>query len=108
MASMSYLRMTRATWDVDLDSAEGQALVARISTDGVAVFREQPGFVRYRLMQAGPRTTIAMAEWASEELGTSGAEHFRAFLAAAGIREHIDMETQAGPILVAADGPTRS
>ena len=55
-------------------------------------------------MRAGPRTTIAVAEWASEELGTVGAEHFRAFLAEAGIRAHITMETEAGPVLVAGDG----
>lgn len=101
---MHYLRMTRAIWDLDLDGPEGSALVARIAGEGVAVFRRQPGFIRYRLMRAGPRTTIAVAEWASEELGTVGAEHFRAFLAEAGIRAHITMETEAGPVLVAGDG----
>ena len=102
-AVMGYLRMTRATWDLDLESEEGRALVDRIAKEGVAVFRRQEGFIRYRLMRAGPRRTVAVAEWESEDLGTVGAEHFREWLATAGIREHIEMETEAGPILVAGD-----
>lgn len=45
----------------------------RIRTEGIAVFRRQPGFIRYRLMRADVRTTIAVAEWENEELGTAGA-----------------------------------
>jgi heme-degrading monooxygenase HmoA len=108
MHAMAHLRMTIATWDLDLDGAEGQALIERIARDGAAVFRAQPGFVRYRLMRAGPRRTVAMAEWASEELALAGATRFREWLAAAGIRQHIDMETDSGPILVAADADAAS
>jgi len=100
---MGYLRMTRGTWDLDLDGEAGQALVERIAREGVSVFRQQPGFIRYRLMRAGPRTTIAVAEWESEDLGAAGASRFRAWLVTAGIRQHLDMETEAGPILVAGD-----
>ena len=101
---MRYLRTTRATWDVDLDSEAGRDLVELIARDGSTVFRAQPGFVRYRLMRAGPRTTIAVAEWESADQGTPGAERFRDWLAAAGVRQHIEMETDAGPILVSVDG----
>ena len=40
---------------------------------GRDVFQRQPGFVRYRLMRADAATTVAVAEWESEELGTKGA-----------------------------------
>ena len=101
---MAYLRMTRATWDVDLESEAGRDLVDLIARDGSTVFRAQPGFIRYRLMRAGTRATVAIAEWESEDLGAPGAERFRDWLAAAGIRQHIQMETEAGPILVSVDG----
>jgi hypothetical protein len=99
---MSYLRMTIARWNLDLDSPEAREIFQRIRTEGVAVFRQQPGFVRYRLMRAESRTTVAMAEWASEDLGTAGAQKFRAWLAEAGIRERITMETYAGEIVAAS------
>lgn len=95
--------MTVADWDLDVDGPDGQALVARIDRDGAAVFRAQPGFVRYRLMRAGPRRTVAVAEWESEELGLAGSAQYRAWLAEAGIRAHITMETETGPVIVAAD-----
>ena len=101
---MAYLRMTIADWDLDVDGSDGAALVERIARDGAAVFRAQPGFVRYRLMRAGPRRTIAVAEWESEELGLAGSGHYRAWLAEAGIREHITMDTRTGPILVSVEG----
>ena len=99
---MHYLRMTIARWDLDLDSPEGRQFFHRIHTEGVAVFRAQPGFVRYRLMLADPRTTIAVAEWESEALGTVGAEKYRAWLAESGIRQRITMETYAGEIVAAS------
>ena len=37
-------------------------------TEGVRVFRDQPRFVRYRLVVADSMTTIAFAEWESKEL----------------------------------------
>ena len=100
---MAYLRMTIADWDLDVDSREGRAIVDLIARDGAAVFRAQPGFVRYRLMQAGPRRTIAVAEWESEDLGVPGATRYRDWMAAAGVRDHITLETEAGPIIVSTD-----
>lgn len=79
---MNYLRTTIGRWNIDLDSPEAQEIFRRIQTEGVAVFRQQPGFIRYRLMRADARTTIAVAEWESEELGTAGAQKYRAWLQA--------------------------
>ena len=94
--------MTIGRWDLDLESPEAREIFQRIQTEGVAVFRRQPGFVRYRLMRADPRTTIAVAEWESEALATAGAQKFRAWLTESGIREKLTMETYAGEIVAAS------
>ena len=99
---MNYLRMTIGRWKLDLDSPEAREIFRRIQTEGVAVFRSQPGFVRYRLMRADSGTTIAVAEWESEALGSAGARRFRAWLAESGIAEHLTLETFAGEIVAAS------
>jgi len=74
----------------------------QIETDGVAVFRAQPGFIRYRLMRADARTTIAVAEWQSERLGQAGAERYRAWMRSVGIMDRLTLETHAGEIVAAS------
>ena len=76
---MSYLRMTIGRWTIDLDTAEGADAFHRIQEEGGAVFRRQPGFIQYRLMKADARTTVAVAEWESEELEKPGAMKYRAW-----------------------------
>ena len=75
-----YLRVSTARWNIDLYSPEAERIFHQIETDGVAVFRAQPGFVRYRLMRADRTTSIAVAEWESEQLGLAGAERYRAWM----------------------------
>ncbi|HTR98193.1 MAG TPA: antibiotic biosynthesis monooxygenase [Bacteroidota bacterium] len=94
-----YLRMSVARWHMNLYTPEAEAIFRRIATEGVAVFRAQPGFVRYRLMRADSTTTIAVAEWESEQLGKAGAEKYRAWMRGAGIMDHFKLETQAGDIV---------
>ena len=106
MTAGRYLRMSIAHWTLDLDSAEAQRVFHRIDTEGVEVFRAQPGFVRYRLMRADRRTTIAVAEWESEALGRAGAERYRAWMRSEGIMDLFSLETHAGEI-VAASGEGR-
>jgi hypothetical protein len=98
-AAPRYLRVSVARWNIDLYSAEAERIFRQIQTDGVAVFRAQPGFVRYRLMRADRATTIAVAEWESEELGKAGAERYRAWMRSAGVMDHFTLETQAGDIV---------
>lgn len=98
-AAPTYLRVSTARWKIDLFSAEAERIFHEIATDGVAVFREQPGFIRYRLMRADGSTTIAVAEWESEELGRAGAERYRAWMRAAGIMDRFTLETHAGEIV---------
>jgi hypothetical protein len=101
-ASRHYLRVSIARWDIDLDSSEAERIFRQIETDGVAVFQAQPGFVRYRLMRADRSTTIAVAEWQSEEQGRAGAERYRAWMRNAGIMDRLTLETRSGDIVAAS------
>jgi len=94
-----YLRVSVATWSIDLHSQEAERMFRQIATDGVVVFRAQPGFVRYRLMRANQTTTVAVAEWESEQLGKAGAEQYRAWMRKAGIMDRLTLETYAGDIV---------
>lgn len=97
---MAYLRMTIAEWDVDLDSAEAQAMIRGIESEGLQVFRSQPGFIDYRLMKAAARTTVAVAEWESEDLGRKGAQKYRDWMQSSGIMQHLTLRTLDGNIVV--------
>ena len=94
-----YLRVSVGHWNVNLYSPEAENIFHQIETDGVAVFRAQPGFVDYRLMRADNNTTVAVAEWESEELGRAGAERYRAWMRSVGIMDRITLETHAGDIV---------
>ena len=97
-----YLRVSVAHWNINLYSPEAESIFRQIETDGVAVFRAQPGFIRYRLMRADSTTTIAVAEWESESLGKAGAERYRAWMRSATIMDRITLETQTGEIVAAS------
>jgi hypothetical protein len=94
-----YLRVSIARWKIDLRSAEAERIFHQIDTEGVAVFRAQPGFVGYRLMRADSTTTFAVAEWETEELGRVGAERYREWMRRVGIMDRITLETHAGDIV---------
>jgi len=94
-----YLRVSIAHWNINLYSPEAERIFHQIDTDGVAAFRAQSGFVRYRLMRADSTTTVAVAEWESEELGRAGAERYRAWMRNVGIMDRITLETHAGDIV---------
>jgi len=91
--------VSTARWNIDLYSPEAERIFHQIETDGVAVFRAQPGFIRYRLMRADSTTTVAVAEWESEKLGQAGAEQYRAWMRRVGIMDRIVLETRAGEIV---------
>jgi heme-degrading monooxygenase HmoA len=94
--------MTIAKWSIDVYSTEAEEIFQRIATEGVRVFKAQPGFIRYRLMRADPRTTIAVAEWESETLGKPGAQAYRNWMKEVGIADKIVLETYDGDIVVAS------
>ena len=99
---MTYLRCTIGRWNIDLNSEEGREAFRLIEEEGLRVFREQSGFVRYRLMVADPSTTIAVAEWESEELGKPGAQRYREWLSSSGIAQKLSLETYDGEVMVAS------
>ena len=99
---MTYLRCTIGRWNIDLDSEEGREAFCLIDDEGVRVFRSQPGFIRYRLMLADSTTTIAVAEWESEELGKLGAQRYRDWLRSSGIAEKLSLETYDGEVVAAS------
>jgi heme-degrading monooxygenase HmoA len=99
---MTYLRMTVGRWTIDLDSPDGAEAFRRIQEEGVAVFHRQPGFIRYRLMKADARTTVAVAEWESEELGKPGAANYRAWLKESGIAAKLTLQTVDGPVVASS------
>jgi hypothetical protein len=101
---VTYLRCTIGRWNIDLDSEEGREAFRLIDTEGegVRVFRNQPGFVRYRLMVADHTTTIAVAEWESEELGKPGARRYREWLKSSGIAQKLSLETYDGEVVAAS------
>jgi len=94
-----YLRISIGRWNIDTYSPDAERIFRQIETDGVAVFRAQPGFVRYRLMRENSTTTIAVAEWESEALGLAGAEKYRAWMRSAGIMDRLTLETHTGEIV---------
>ena len=97
-----YLRCTIGRWNVDLDSEEGRKAFRLINDEGLRVFRNQAGFIRYRLMVADPTTTIVVAEWESEELGKPGARRYREWLRSSGIAQKLSLETYDGEVVVAS------
>lgn len=99
---MTYLRCTIGKWNIDLDSEEGREAFRLVEDEGLRVFRDQPGFIRYRLMMADPYTTVAVAEWESEELGKPGANRYREWLRSSGIARKLSLETYDGEVVVAS------
>jgi hypothetical protein len=59
---MTYLRCSIGKWKIDLLSDKAKEIFRSIDDEGVKVFREQPGFIQYRLMLADAHTTVAVAE----------------------------------------------
>ena len=99
---MTYLRCTIGRWNIDLNTDEGREAFRLIDSEGLRVFRAQPGFIRYRLMVADPTTTIAVAEWESEELGKPGAQRYREWLRSSSIAQQLSLETYDGEVVVAS------
>jgi hypothetical protein len=99
---VTYLRCTIGRWNINLDSDEGREAFRFINDEGLRVFRSQPGFIRYRLMVADPSTTIAVAEWVSDELGKPGAQRYREWLRSSGIAQKLSLETYDGEVVVAS------
>jgi hypothetical protein len=89
-------------WSIDLYSLEAEEIFRKINIDGVNVFRQQPGFISYRLMRASANVSVAVAEWESRELGEVGAENYRKWLRAEGIWDKLVLETSDGDVVASS------
>ena len=49
-------------------------------------------------MRASADVTVAVAEWASEELGKVGAENYRKWLRESGIWDKLELQTYDGEV----------
>lgn len=99
---LTYLRCSIGKWGIDLSSEEAEKIFKDINDDGVKVFRKQPGFIQYRLMLADEHTTVAVAEWESEELGKKGAENYKNWLRSSGIWSKLVLQTYDGEVVAAS------
>ena len=63
------------------------------------MFRQQPGFISYRLMRASADVTVAVAEWESKELGKIGAENYRKWLREKGVWDKLVLQTYDGDVV---------
>ncbi|MDD1678097.1 MAG: antibiotic biosynthesis monooxygenase [Methanomicrobiales archaeon] len=99
---MTYLRVTIGTWSINLYSLEGEGIFRQIQEEGIKIFRQQPGFINYRLMLAGPSITLAVAEWESEALGRPGAMVYRTWLKESGIAAKLKLETYDGDVVASS------
>jgi hypothetical protein len=99
---VTYLRCTIGKWNVDLSSEEAREAFSLINDEGLRVFRSQPGFIRYSGVCDHQPTTIAVAEWESEELGKPGAQRYREWLSSSGIAQKLSLETYDGEVVVAS------
>jgi heme-degrading monooxygenase HmoA len=73
---MTYLRVTVASWGIDLCAEEGEKIFQMINESGVKVLKALPGFIHYRMMRSDRHTTMSVAEWRSEAYGREGAKAF--------------------------------
>ena len=87
---MPYLRVSVATWKIDMQTAEGQALIQRSRDEGVPLLRRLPGFIRYQAASTGPRTTVQVFEWESEGQALTGAERFTEWMQQSGISQQLE------------------
>jgi DNA gyrase inhibitor GyrI len=96
---LTYLRCSIGKWSIDLSSTEAKNIFNDINDEGVKVFRKQPGFIQYRLMLADSHTTVAVAEWESEELGKKSTQNYRNWLRTSGIWDKLVLQTYDGEVV---------
>ncbi|MDN7025625.1 hypothetical protein FGU65_12105 [Methanoculleus sp. FWC-SCC1] len=99
---MTYLRVAVGWWRIDLNTAEGDAILAQVRDEGLCVLREQPGFIRYQLVLVDAHTTVAVVEWESEDLAREGVKNYHAWLKESGIAEKLMLDVTGGEVVAAS------
>jgi len=100
---MPYLRVSVATWNVDLHGAAGQAIIQKSQAEGIPLLRGLPGFVRYQGAITGARTSVQVFEWESEAQATAGAQRFTEWLKSSGVGQQIDsIDVHLGEVIISS------
>lgn len=99
---MTYLRVAVGWWRIDLNTAEGDRIFAKVRDEGLYVLRKQPGFIRYQLMLVDAHTTVAVVEWESGDLAREGAKNYRAWLKESGIADKLMLDVTGGEVVAAS------
>ena len=92
---MSYLRITVATWKIDLNSAEGQELIGTMEQEGTPLLLRQPGFVRCQIIVPDAHTTVHLEEWASGDYATAGTKALMQWVQDSGQVQQLDGRPQS-------------
>ena len=100
---MPYLRVSIATWKVDLHGAEGQAIVQQSRDELIPLLRRQPGFIRYQAMISGPRTSVQVYEWESEAQGEASTQQITEWMQRSGAGQQLDsFDAHVGEVIVSS------
>jgi hypothetical protein len=100
---MPYLRVSIATWKIDLQGAEGQAIIQKSREEGLPLLRRQPGFIRYQGTITGPRTSLQVFEWESEAQALAGAQRFTEWFQGSGAGQQLDsLDVHLGEVIVSS------
>jgi hypothetical protein len=89
-------------WSINLYSPQAEEIFMKINVNGVKVFKQQLGFISYRLMRASADVSVAVAEWESRELGEAGAKDYRKWLRKENIWEKLVLETYDGDVVASS------
>lgn len=99
---MTYLRVTVASWGIDLYAKEGEKIFQMVKEGGVRVFKSLPGFIQYRMMRSDRHTTMSVAEWRSEAHGREGAKAFLKWMRENGIADKAVLEDYEGEVVASS------
>jgi len=100
---MPYLRVSVATWKLDVHGAEVQTSTQKVRDGLIPLLRRLPGFVRYQAAFTGPRTSVNVYEWESEAQATAGAQRVIEWLQSSGISQQLDsFDVHSGEVAVSS------
>jgi heme-degrading monooxygenase HmoA len=99
---MTYLRVTVASWGIDLCAEEGEKIFQMINESGVKVLKALPGFIHYRMMRSDRHTTMSVAEWRSEAYGREGAKAFLQWMRESGLADKAVLEDYEGEVVASS------
>ena len=78
---MAFLRVSVVKWNLEPDSAEGDAVAQKVREGLVPLLQSKPGFLSFQSIGASeqPGTTVSIAAWASAEEAEAGNQAFAAW-----------------------------